>query len=226
MITPLQVTGGAISFLFACISIGKDLRDELHRVAQGPRTGTSVFGDEYAWLFMIGWGCVGIAAYCIAENDREWFEKAFNLKLDNNNLIAGLAIGASAVVIIRSNLITVANMPIGGEFFYSFTRARVVFTMNKRRGLVRADFLKDKDKYSLDLKAYPNYFTKMDQYIATIGPPLPTYGSITTEIASIKAGSKTPDQDATSRASLTGVMYDYFGPSEVETWGQRDNWGQ
>jgi hypothetical protein len=215
-----------VSFLFACVSVGKDLQDELHHVAKGPRTGTKVVGSECAWLFVIAWGCVGIVAYGIAQNYPEWFEKAFSLKLDKNNLLTGLLIGASTVVIIRSNLITVAKMPIGGEFIYSRTRARVVFIMNKRRGLARADFLKVKKTYTDDTQSYPNYFTKMDQHIALIGPPLPTFGSITTEIASIKAGSQTPDQDAAARAALTGVMYDYLGPSEVETWGRRDNWGQ
>jgi hypothetical protein len=225
MVMFLQIAGGALSFIFACISVGKDLRDELHRVAKGPRTGTSVIRNEYALLFLIGWGLIGVLAYVVAQCYPEWFERAFNLKLDKNSLLAGLLIGASTVIIIRSNLITLAKMPIGGEYIYSLTRARVVFIMNKRRGLARFNFLKAKKTYSGNMMSYPNYFTKMDSYVTMIGPPLPNFNSVTTEIASIKAGAPNPDQDAAAREAITGVMYDYFGPLEVENWGQHDNWG-
>lgn len=225
MVAPLQAAGALVAFVFACISVATDLQDELHRVAKGPRTGTQVLGSKYAVVFVIGWGAVGVVAYCVAQGFPEWFEKAFSLKLDKNNLLTGLLIGASTVVIIRSNLITVAKMPIGGEFFYSLTRARVVFVMNKRRGAQRADFLRAQRAYA-DIQAYPNYFTKMEAHIALIGPPLPTFGSMTTEIASIKAASRTPDGDVGARQSLTGLMYDYFGAEEVLAWGNQDDWGR
>jgi hypothetical protein len=184
--------------------------------------GTNTLG--YFWV--VGGGCVGVVAYWVAQCYPEWFAKAFNLKLDQNCLLAGLLIGASTVIIIKSNLITLAKMPIGGEYIHSLTRARVVFVMNKRRGLARQDFLQKQKKYTGDTTQYPHYFTKMETYINSVAPPLPTYGSLTTEITNIKSGPQTPDNDVTAREALTGVMYDYLGPKEVDAWGQRDGWGR
>lgn len=170
-------------------------------------------------------GAVDVALYFAFLSNHEWAKRAFNVEVEKNLLWTGLVVGLSAVLIIRTNLATVGNFQIGGEYAYTWSRALLIDILNRTRARARRAFITKYRPPCKDVASYPKYFTSLEDTLKTLAQGSDFRAEIEQQLATLRKNGNDPNADAAAREGLTGLVYDYFGPKEVKSWSEDSDFG-
>ena len=221
------IMGGGLAFICAAIAVGSDAQTEV-RAKLGRLYGTSILRTWQGYLFIVFWGIVDVCFYIAFLYNHDWAKRAFNVEVENNLIWFGIIVGLSAILIIRTNLATVGGFQIGGEFLYTLSRATLVDRLNRVRFRARWAFLANVRPSIVNTQQYPTYFLSLQTFLIGLAIGTDKRAEIESQLNSIKSGvsnRNTPDASAKARESLTGLMYDYFGPAEFQSWASDSDYG-
>jgi hypothetical protein len=219
------ILGGIIAFLCAAVAVGTDAQTEV-RARFGRLYGTSILRTWAAYVFVIGWGIVNVCFYVVFLFNHEWAKRAFNVEVDQNLPWTGLIVGFSAVLLIRTNLATVGSVQIGGEYVYTWSRSFLIDRLNRARARMRLAFLQPHRRFCRDITSYPNYFRSLEtDALMPLAAGSAQREEILTQLAAIKASVADHEKDGDAREDLTKLVYDYFGPADVESWATATDHG-
>jgi hypothetical protein len=225
--TAESVLAAAIAFVCAAVAVGFDAQTEV-RTRLGRLYGTSILRTLPGFVFIIFWGVVDVVIFVVFLFNHDWAKRAFNIEIEQNLAWTGLVVGLSAVLIIRTNLATVGSFQVGGELAYSLSRASLIDWLNRARGRARRSFLGRYRTICKDTAGKPNYFTSLERVLVDLALGSEQRGEIEKQLAKIKAtvpNPQSPDAVAIAREDLTALVYDYFGPTEVDRWGVEFDYG-
>jgi hypothetical protein len=215
------VAGTVVAFCCAVIAVGLDLQDGI-RAQLGRLANTSVLNVWPGRFILLGWGLFDAVMYLIIINHKEWAKNTFHFDVDQNKIVAGLAIGISAVLIIRSKLAKVGNVEIGGELAYLWSRAYVLDAVNAVRVQKRIKYLNRYGAVTKAIQQYPSFFTDLEGWLTQRLLGLPDIKPrVEAQIGEIKKQAQpSPDQDASARLYLVGVVLDFFGHTELDSFAR------
>ena len=224
------IFGTIIAFACAAVAVAVDLQDTV-RARMGGFANTSVLLCWQGWLTLCAWGLFDAVMYHIILNNKEWASSTFGFRVDLNPLWTGLAVGLSAVIVIRSKLAKIGTFEIGGEFAYLWSRARVLDAVNKRRIDKKQQCQGGKTKEAIaDIAAFPTLFTDLEAHLRDLATGRPDISAaVVSEIDDlrktyIKAGDANPDKtiNGTDRARsyLVNIALDYFGHRDFRKWAK------
>jgi hypothetical protein len=127
--------------------------------------------------------------------------------------------------VIRSKLTKIGSVEWGFEWGYLKSRAKVLDAVNRMRVNKRDRYLQAWDSVIRDVKRYPQYFSRLRTRIFDLLKGRPEIAeTVKDQIKQIEdehIGKNTPlaiDQNEDARLFLTGIVIDYFGPREIDTW--------
>jgi hypothetical protein len=221
------IVGAVLAFICAAIAVGSDAQTEV-RARFGRRYGTFILRKFDGYLFILFWGFIDVGFFVAFLYNHDWAKRAFNIEIEQNLIWAGVVVGLSAILIIRTNLATVGGFQIGGEFLYSLSRAALIDRLNRVRVRARRAFIIELKPRIADAAGYPNYFTSLETMLVGLAAGTDKVAEIEGQLNTIKAGvtnPQVPDTSTTAREALTGLTYDYFGPGEVHSWANDTNYG-
>jgi hypothetical protein len=164
-------------------------------------------------------------------NNKEWASNTFGFKVDQNLLLTGLAVGLSAVFVIRSKLAKVGTVEIGGEFAYLWSRAKVLDAVNKRRIRKKNQCLGGKVTEAIaDTKKLPTLFTDLEQHLRELARGRPDISAtVISQIDDLRKTyiktndpdpGKTMNETERAREYLVKIALDYFGDREFKRWAE------
>jgi hypothetical protein len=137
-----------------------------------------------------------------------------------------LVVGFSAVLLIRTNLATGGSVQIGGEYVYTWSRSLLIDRLNRARARMRLALLQPHRRFCRDITSYPNYFRSLESDALTpVAAGSAQRDEILTQLATIKASVANHEKDGDAREDLTKLVYDYFGPADVESWATTTDHG-
>lgn len=176
-------------------------------------------------LFLIGWSlvCVGFAIAIFEYPD--WANRAFNVQIGENRLEAGLLIGCSALILIRSQLGKAGNISLGFELPYSWTRDLAIEAWHHERGEARDRLLTSERAFFSVVRKYPTYGSSLHSFLVNCADALPSgeKGELGAELqAMLSRGSV---EGLQSRKALVGFAFDHFGHKRLNEWAQRTDRG-
>src|SRR5712692_8841114 len=158
------VLGAAIAFACAAVAVAVDLQNTVRKVLGG-FANTSVVLCLYGWLAICAWGLFDAVMYLVILDNKEWASNTFGFTVDKNPLWTGLAVGVSAVFVIRSKLGKFGSIEIGGELAYLWSSAKVLDAVNKRQ-IVKKEQCLAKFKAAIDnIGALPSFFADLEAYL-------------------------------------------------------------
>jgi hypothetical protein len=222
-----SIAGGCLAFVCAGIAVGSDAQTEV-RARFGRRYGTFILRTSQGFLFMLLWGVVDVGFYIAFLYNHDWAKRAFNIEVEQNLIWMGVVVGLSAILIIRTNLATVNGFQIGGELVYTWSRATLIDNLNRARLRARRAFLSPIRPFARNATAYPAYFTSLRAELIGLAAGSDKRAEIEAQLNAIETAitsPHTPDTSATARESITGLVYDYFGPDEVSAWATDSDYG-
>ncbi len=219
-----SVIGALIAFSCAAVAVGTDAQTAV-RALFGSRYYTFILRTWLGYVFIGGWGLIDVAFYVAFLSNKDWAKAAFNIDISENLLWTGVVVGLSAVLIIRSNFATIGSVQLGGEYPYSWSRAKLIELLNRKRTRQRRAFLTRLRPFCRNTGGYGNYFTSLESTLTTLAMGSTQRSDIEAQLSAIKASAANPNADAGARESLTGLIYDYFGPGEVDAWAQDSDYG-
>jgi hypothetical protein len=211
------IAGAAIAFFSAAVAVGTDAQNEM-KARLGTMHGTSVPLTRAGIAFIAFWGAVDVACYLLFLHNHEWAKRAFQIDVEENLLWTGLIVGLSAVLIFRTNLATVGSFQVGGELAYTFTRSILVDRLNRRRTRMRRAFVSKASTYFNDLSGYPRFFTSLEATLLSLSAGSLQKAVIEDQLKRLRGATDAPNGDVAARESITGLIYDYFGPKEFDDW--------
>jgi hypothetical protein len=223
-----SVLGALIAFICAAFAVGLDAQTEI-ATRLGRLYGTSILRTLPGFLFIIGWGAVDVVFYLVFLFNHDWANRAFNITVSDNLLWTGVVVGFSAVLIIRTNLGKIGSVEVGGEFAYSRSRAELINRLNLSRARARRNFLRRYRQICEDVAQYPSYFSALEKFLVEAVRGNEQRTEIEQQLVKIKEGlaePTTPDTAPQAREDITGVVYDYFGPKELDEWARESDYGQ
>lgn len=213
--------GTAIAFVAAVVAVFSDLqqnvKDELKTAD------TSVLAVWQGWAILGAWGIVVAAMYLVILNHKDWAAHAFGFNVDDNRILAGLAVGLSAVLIIRSKLAKVGNVELGGEYAYLWSRAYLLKSVNGFRRDRRIAAINRYNPVVTDLANYPDFFTKLEEWMRETARGTPEVATrMVGQIEQIKAqaGPNPPNANVDSRRFLVGLAIDSFSAASLDRFAQ------
>jgi hypothetical protein len=221
------ILGALIAFACAAIAVGLDAQTEA-RVRLGRLYGTSILRTWPGFIFIIVWGIVDVGFFVAFLFNHDWAKRAFNVDVEQNLVWTGVVVGFSAVLIIRTNLGTVGSFQIGGELAYSWSRSVLIDWLNRSRARARRAFLTRYRPNCRNVATYGSYFTSLEGALNGLATGSAQRTDIEKQLAAIKAtvaNPHTPDDTPAAREDLTGLVYDYFGPKEVNAWAEESDYG-
>jgi len=219
--------GGVLAFVCAAIAVGSDAQGEV-RTRFGRRQGMSILRCWQGYAFIVLWGAFDAILYRIFLSHHDWAERAFNIKVEENLIWTGAVVGFSAILVIRTNLATINGFQIGGELIYTYTRAALIDSLNRRRLRARRAFISEFKPKIKDLASYPNYFSSLEKILFELAEGSDRRAEIEAQLKLLKAEASnpsTPDSRPMAREGITGLVYDYFGADEVNAWARDENFG-
>jgi hypothetical protein len=219
------VLGGLIAFGFAALAVGTDAQSEM-RSRFGGRHGTFAPSTGPGLVFIIWWSLVDLAFYIWFLKHHDWAKRAFNVDVEKGTILTGLAVGVSAVLIIRTKLATYNSIPVGFDAFYEWTRSILIDQLNRKRVRMRRTFLGKFKAPCNDIEGLPKYFTSAEKTLKELAAGKAQQAEIQSVMATIRSSVGEPDRSSVAREDLTGLFYDYFGPEEVEKWATDTDHGQ
>ncbi len=209
--------GLIVAFAAAVAAIGIDLQDAV-KAQLGELANTSVLKVPQGWVVLIAWGLFDAGLYLAIISHPAWASNTFGFSVSDNALSAGLAVGISAVFLIRSKLAKVGTVEVGGEYAYLWSRAYVLASVNSVRTQKRMLALRRYDPITIDLASYPTLFSDLESWLRQLAPGMPSASpKIVAQIDEIKRQtSGAPDRDANARKYLIGLTIDFMGPANLD----------
>jgi hypothetical protein len=226
------VLGTLIAFACAVVAVAIDLQDAV-RARMGGFANTSVLLCWQGWLALGFWGLFDAIMYHVILHNKEWASRTFGFTVEENLLWTGLAVGLSAVIVIRSKLAKIGNVEIGGEFAYLWSRAKVLDAVNRRRIDKKQKCQGGKTKDAIaDIVAYRTLFTDLEVHLRELARGRPDISAaVISQIDDlrktyIKTGDPDPDktinENKRAREYLVNIALDYFGHRDFRRW-TKDN---
>lgn len=223
-ITTDYLAGGLVAFALAVVAVGVDIQQTIQsRLGNGANT--SVLAVWQGWIILAMWGFCDAGLYIAILANPDWAKATFPFVVSGNKLWAGVIIGVSAVIIIRSKLAKVADVEIGFEWAYLWARAFVLTSVNKERARKRVASEKRYYPMADDVAKFPGLFTDLKKWIELMAKGLDEQRqtAVLTQLAEISrtstANSSSPDKDVDARRNLMGLAFDYFTTSEIDESG-------
>lgn len=220
-----EIIGTLIAFSCAVIAVGADAQTEVRaRFGTGLR-GTAVVATLPGIGFLVFWGLVDAVLFVIFLGHKAWAKTAFNISVEENVVFTGIVVGLSAMLIIRTNLMTVGSIQVGGELAYTWSRSFLIDRLNRKRVADRQRFMRQYRPTCRNIAAYPKYFSSLEAVLIPLANGSPAKDRILGQLSDIKRGLADANLDASARESLTGLAYDYFGPEIVDDWAKDEDHG-
>ena len=224
LIDRLPTVGGAsIAFLCATIAVGANAQTEVKARFGSGLHGTSILLSKPGLLFLAFWGLVDAVFFMVFVNNHDWAKRAFNIEVEDNVLMTVAVVGLSAILIIRTNLATVGSVQLGGELVYSWSRSYLIDQLNRKRVSDRRAFMQRYRSYYRDVAGYPNYLVSLGNTLTNLAGGSANAAKIKEDFAKLK--TEAAANAIESRESLTGLVYDYFGPKAVDDWAKVEDYG-
>jgi len=225
----LPLLGGtAIAFVCALIAIGTDLQNSVTS-RLGALANTSILQSWQGWSSLVGWGAFDAALLQIVLINPTWASQTFHFDLGKNLLWAGLVVGISAIIIIRSKLFKQGNIEWGVEWMYLRSSAQVLDAVNGKRTDIKRYYEREFRPFANDLGQHPNFFTDLEEHMTEVlrGKSQRTQAAAIQEFARLRAkyipaGDQNPDATINNSAPasryLISVVMDYVGHADLVTW--------
>lgn len=214
--------GMFVAFGAAVFAVGVDLQQTI-KTQLGKKADTSVLAVREGWMILLGWGVVVALMYLYVLHHKEWAKTAFGLDVGRDSLLAGLAVGLSAVLIIRSKLAKVGTFEIGGELAYLWSRAYVVKAVNQVRMQKRDSAVNRYQSVVDDIAGNPELFSKLEEWMIEAAKPMDDIApAMKEQIDTLKNGAVNgqPDKDPKARKYLVRVALDYFSVSGLDSFAK------
>jgi hypothetical protein len=206
------ILGIAAAFFAAFVAVAIDMREAARATFKTPGS-ISVLSIWQGWMILVAWGLFDVAVYWIVLAHPDWALHTLGLKVSDDKILAGFVVGVSAIVIIRSKLVKVGSVEIGGEYAYLWSRAYVLDAISTRRALLKVQYDRKYGPIAKNLNANPNLFTEVESWIGdrAKGTNVRTQQEIEKQIKLIrKTGGSNADANPAARKALVGVAIDYF----------------
>ena len=218
----------AIAFVCALIAVGTDLQNSVTS-RLGALANTSILQSQQGWWSLLGWGAFDAAMLQIVLINPTWATQTFHFDVGKNLLWAGLVVGISAIIIIRSKLFKQGNVEWGVEWIYLWSSAQVLDAVNRKRIRIKGHSEGRFRPFASDLGQYPNFFTDLETHMLGIlqGKSQQTQAAVTQEFAQLRAkyipaGDQNPNatinNNAPARRYLISVVMDHIGHTDLVTW--------
>jgi hypothetical protein len=168
-----------------------------------------------------------LAFFLSASNTSDnWINQALSLGTQNN-YARGFAVGAAALVLIRSKVLTAGGSDIGGEYFYNLGRIAILRAVTRQRALERENFLRADAAAMIRIDDFEG---RLIEFATTLleGDPETVRKSLTDQFRQIQSGKPQGAFDAASAdwqryyRNLAGVAVDYCGAIEIAKWVKRN----
>jgi hypothetical protein len=221
LINNSDLLGGiAIAFALAFVAIAFDIQDAI-KSRLGDGANTSVLTVRQGWLVLVGWSLFDVALYMAALSHPTWARQTFGFDIANNKLAAGVVVGLSAVIVIRSKLAKVSNVELGFEWAYLWSRAYALTSVNRARFQARVQCEGKYFPFALDTTNYPTLFSSLERWLRVRAEDLEQGAclKVKNQIDEIRKRTAAPDHDPDARKYLFGVAFDYLSPREIKDWG-------
>jgi hypothetical protein len=224
------LAGTGIALFCALVAVGMDLQASV-TAKLGARANTSIMQCIQGWACLLGWSGFCAAAFQIVLLYPAWASQTFHFDVDKNLLWAGLTVGISAIVIIRSKLAKVGNVEWGFEWVYLWSAAQLALAVNHQR-ITKKKSAADRFTQAInDLTTYPNFFTDLETHMIEVlrGLPEKVQEDLSQEFERIRATyipKDDPRPDATvngsvlARKFLVSAVLDHVGQTVLVPWGE------
>lgn len=215
------IAGSFIAFALATVAVAIDVQDTI-RARLGQLANTSILSVPQGWLMIVAWGLFDAVLYLVIVAHPEWARNTFLFDVDQNKVMAGVAVGISAVFVIRSKLAKVGNVELGGEFAYLWSRAYVLDAVTRAKVQKRIANEKRYGLFAENIAKYPSLFTDLSNWLIARadGKPDEVKSRIGVQVGEIRKNAKpvpeNADQDPNARKYLFGVAMDFFTPAEID----------
>ena len=222
--------GTAIAFACALIAVGTDLHDSVTG-RLGNLANTSILQTWQGWASLVAWGAFTAAMFHIVLINPTWASETFHFTVDNNLAWTGVAVGISAIIIIRSKLAKVGNVEWGVEWIYLWSSAQVLDAVNQRRITTKNHWDGKFRPSANDIAKHPNFFTDLETHMISIlnGKSPKVQTALTQEFQRIRAtlvpaGAANPNAamngSAPARRYLVSAILDHLGHTELVAWAK------
>ncbi|MCP3413597.1 hypothetical protein NLM16_05735 [Bradyrhizobium brasilense] len=219
------VFGTLIALGCALIAIGIDLQNAV-TARLGVLANTSILQCWQGWACLLGWGAFNVAMFQIVLLYPQWASETFHFEVGSNLLSAGVLVGVSAMIIIRSKLMKVNNIEWGVEWLYLWSSAQSLSAVNRKRIATKSAWESKFRPYVTDLAKYPNFFTDLETHLVNFlrGCPPNLQAALQQEFSQLRAtyippGSPTPDAiinaSVPARRYLVSAVLDHLGHGEI-----------
>ena len=226
----LILLGTGIAFGCALIAVGSDLQASV-TARFGAKANTLILQTWQGWASLVGWGAFTAASFHVVLTNPAWASDTFHFKVDDNLAWTGVAVGVSAIVIIRSKLAKVGSIEWGMEWVYLWSSAEVIDAVNKNLIKIK-DFWEKKFKPSADdIAKYPTFFTDLEIHSTKVlnGKSKELMANVRDEIKRIRdtnipacypAPDATINKNAPARRYLVSAILDHMGHIELVNWAK------
>jgi hypothetical protein len=224
---PLSL-GTAIAFWCAVIAVGTDLQSSVSN-RLGALANTSILQCWQGWASLVGWGAFDATMLQIVLRNPVWASQTFHFDISSNLLWAGLVVGISAIIIIRSKLFKQGEVEWGAEWIYLWSAAQVLDAVNQHRIAIKRHWEGKFRSASDNIAAYANFFTDLESHMTAVlrGMPPATQAALTQEFQRLRtnyppAGGQTADDavngNAAARRYIVSAVLDHVGDSTLVEW--------
>jgi hypothetical protein len=222
------LAGTAIAFGCALIAVGTDLQNSVTS-RLGALANTSILQSWQGWAGLVAWGAFDATMFQVVLIDPNWATQTFHFDVGNNVPGAGLVVGISAILIIRSKLFKQGNVEWGAEWIYLWSSAQVLDAVNRHRIAIKRDWERRFPPSASNVAGHPNFFTELETHMTGIlhGRPQQTQAALTQEFQRLRAnyipaGDPHPDAtingNAAARQYLVSAVLDHVGHTELADW--------
>ena len=220
--------GTIIAFACAVIAIGTDLQNSVN-TRLGALANTSILQSWQGWSSLVGWGAFDATMFQIVLINPKWASATFHFDVGDNLPWAGLVVGISAIIIIRSKLFKQGNVEWGAEWVYLWSSAQVLDAVNRKRIGIKRVWEGKLRPAADDFGKYPTFFTDLEAHMSGIlhGKPQQTQAALIQEFQQLRAkyippADPSPDaainKSSSARRYLVSVVLDRVGQAELAEW--------
>jgi hypothetical protein len=205
------LAGTAIAFVCALIAVGTDLQGSVTS-RLGALANTSILQIWQGWAGLVGWCAFDADVFQATLINPSWASQTFHFDVGNNIPWAGLVVGLSAIIIIRSKLLKQGNVEWGVEWIYLWSSAQVLDAVNRQRIAIKRHWEGRFRPSANDLATYPNFFTDLETSMIGVlhGRSPQTEAALTQEFRRLRANyipAGDPHPNATINASAHARRY-------------------
>jgi hypothetical protein len=220
--------GTAIAFGCALVAVGTDLQSSVTN-RLGALANTSILQCWQGWASLVGWGAFDATMLQIVLKNPNWASQTFHFDVSSNLLWAGLVVGISAIIIIRSKLFKQGDVEWGAEWIYLWSSAQVLDAVNQHRIAIKRLWESKFRAPSANTANYPSFFTDLESHMTGVllGMQPATQAALTREFQRLHtnypptAGQTADDAvngNAAARRYIVSAVLDHVGHGALVGW--------